>query len=191
MQICFATNNSHKIGEVKAILGDEIKLLSLKEIGCFEELPETQNSIRGNAIQKSKYVWDHFRVPCFADDSGLEVNALYGAPGVDSAHYAGPQRSHADNIRLLLKNMEGVSQRDARFITIISLYQAGVEKNFEGVLEGTILREARGTMGFGYDPVFLPKGSTLTLAEMTPELKNSISHRRRAVDKLVNHLRGK
>jgi XTP/dITP diphosphohydrolase len=191
MKLCFATNNDHKISEVQKCLPEDFKLVSLKEIGCHEELAETTGTIPGNSRQKAEYVFQHYHVDCFADDSGLEVEALSGAPGVDSAMYAGPQRSHQDNINLLLKNLQGIANRKARFITVITLYMNGAFHQFEGVLPGTIIDAPRGHGGFGYDPVFVPDGSTKTLAELTMDEKNAISHRSRAIQKLLNFLDSK
>jgi len=188
MKLCFATNNAHKIEEVARLLPAAITLVNLKEIGCTEELAETTRTISGNSHQKASYVFDKYGVPCFADDSGLEVEALDGAPGVDSAHYAGPQRSHADNVALLLKNMRDRPNRKARFITVITLVEAGGSRQFEGVLDGTISLGPKGASGFGYDPIFVPDGHERTLAEMTMEEKNQISHRARAVQKLLGYL---
>jgi XTP/dITP diphosphohydrolase len=190
MSICLATNNAHKIAEIRAALGEKFLLVSLKDIGCKEELPETQNTISGNSFQKAEYVFKNYNVSCLADDSGLEVKALDGEPGVDSAHYAGLHRSHTDNINLLLKNMEGAATREACFKTILTLILSGGKVHqFEGALEGIILQEKRGISGFGYDPVFLPNGFTRTLAEMSLEEKNKISHRGKAVLKLKEFFR--
>jgi XTP/dITP diphosphohydrolase len=167
----------------------DFRILSLEEIGCFDELPETQTTLEGNSLQKASYVYDHFHLPCFADDTGLEVNALNGAPGVFSARYASEQKSSADNIALLLKNLHGKSDRHARFRTVITLIGVDVIKTFEGSVDGVILEQQRGSSGFGYDPVFLPDGFTKTMAEMTMEEKNLISHRARAVRKLVAWLK--
>lgn len=186
--VIIATNNRHKLDEIQAILGDRFSLKTLRDIGCTEELAEDQNTIEGNSHQKAEYVHRTYHVDCFADDSGLEVEALKGEPGVDSAHYAGPQRSHDDNINLLLKNLSGESNRRARFKTVITLFLDGNKHVFEGIVNGTILQERRGTDGFGYDPVFLPDGSSKTLAEMTMTEKNQISHRAVAVGKLANFL---
>lgn len=186
--VIIATNNRHKLDEIQAILGERFSLKTLRDIGCTEELAEEQNTIEGNALQKAEYVYKNYHVDCFADDSGLEVDALNGEPGVDSAHYAGPQRSHDDNINLLLKNLAGKSDRKARFRTVITLFLDGKKHTFEGTVNGTILNERRGTDGFGYDPVFLPDGFSKTLAEMTMDEKNRISHRAVAVGKLANFL---
>jgi XTP/dITP diphosphohydrolase len=188
MQLCFATNNQHKIDEVKFILGDRYDLPSLKDIGCHEELAEDQPTIPGNSFQKAEYVFKKYGVACFADDSGLEVEALGGAPGVHSAYYAGPQRSHNDNIALLLKNLTGKDERRAQFRTVITLITPFTIQQFEGILKGTIQPVKRGTNGFGYDPVFMPDNYNQTLAEMLMEEKNRISHRAIAVNKLIQFL---
>ena len=167
-----------------AVLGGTFQLVTLADVGCKEELPETQETIAGNAYQKASYVWNHYKIPCFADDTGLEVGVLNGAPGVFSARYAGPQRNSKDNLNLLLKRLEGFLNREAQFRTVISLILPQGEWLFEGIVKGVILTELRGTGGFGYDPVFQPHGSLKTLAEMTMEEKNEISHRARAVKKL-------
>jgi len=186
-----ASNNAHKLAEIRPLLGPSIQILSLQDIGCHEELPETTHTIAGNSLQKARYVFDHYGYPCFADDTGLEVHALNGAPGVDSAHYAGPQRSAADNIGLLLSNLEGQLHRGARFRTVITLVdEQGAAHTFEGVVEGEITTEKMGTEGFGYDPVFRPVGFDRTFAQMTMEEKNALSHRGRAIVKLVDFLTG-
>lgn len=187
--LCFATNNTHKLDEVRAALGETFRIVTLADIGCTVDLPETQSTIEGNALQKARYVTDHFQISCFADDTGLEVDALQGAPGVYSARYAGPQRNANDNIDLLLRNLETTRNRSARFKTVIALMIEGKEYLFEGLLEGTILRSRQGHGGFGYDPVFQPIGQTMTLAELSMDQKNQISHRGLAVRKLVNFLR--
>jgi XTP/dITP diphosphohydrolase len=189
MRLCFASNNLHKIQEVQSILGNAFSILSLQEIGCLEELPEERDTIPENSLQKADYVFTKYGIACFADDSGLEVTALDGRPGVDSAHYAGPQRSHDDNINLLLTNLQNVENREAQFRTVITLITPTVKKQFEGLLKGTIIHEKRGIEGFGYDPVFLPKGASRTLAEISMEEKNKISHRAQAIQKLVEFLR--
>ncbi len=188
MKICFATNNPKKIEEVKAALGDSFEILSLKNIGCSDELPETGDTLEHNAFQKAKYVKEHFGVDCFADDTGLEVDALQGAPGVYSGRYAGEPRSDERNIDLLLKNLENTSLRTARFKTVIALLYGEDEYKFEGIAEGEILQERTGNGGFGYDPVFVPKGHTQSFAELTLAEKNAISHRGKAVSELIAFL---
>ncbi len=183
--LCFATNNLHKIQEVRALLSPDFQLAGLKEIGCDDELPEEQNTLEGNSFQKAEYVYKNFGVACFADDTGLEVAALHGAPGVISAMYAGPQRRAEDNISLLLKNLGNEQNRNARFRTVITLITPVLIKQFEGVVNGKIINERRGTGGFGYDPVFVPDGYNKTLAEMSMDEKNSISHRANAINLLV------
>src|SRR5258706_1113547 len=189
MTLCFATNNKHKLDEVKSILGEQCQIQSLKDIGCFEELPETTGTISGNSKQKANYVFMNYNASCFADDSGLEVEALGNSPGVDSAIYAGPQRNHDGNIVLLLKNMKGLSNRKAQFVTVVTFFAKGMVIQFEGVLKGQIIERKIGTGGFGYDPVFVPNGFSKTLAEMTMEEKNKISHRAIAIKKLVKFLK--
>ncbi|RDV15128.1 non-canonical purine NTP diphosphatase [Pontibacter diazotrophicus] len=188
-QLCFATNNKHKLSEVSQMLEGKYELLSLQDIGCHEELPEEQDTLEGNSRQKAEYVWQHYSVSCFADDTGLEVEALNGAPGVYSARYAGPQRSDSDNIRLLLQSLEPHENRKARFRTSITLLLDGKEHQFEGTVEGTINKEWKGNKGFGYDPVFVPDGYDRTFAEMSAAEKNAISHRGRAVQQLVAFLK--
>jgi len=188
MKICFASNNEHKIAEVKHI-ARSYQIVSLKEIGCFEELPETRDTLEGNSLQKAEFVFDRYKFPCFADDTGLEVEALDNAPGVYSARYAGTQRNSDDNINLLIKNLHGKKNRRARFRTVISL--VGFEPTpllFEGIIDGSITVDKRGYSGFGYDPVFLPDGYTKTFAEMTLAEKNKLSHRAQAVKKLEAYL---
>lgn len=191
MKIVFATHNAHKVSEVQAVLGSEYQLVTATEAGITEEIPETQPTIEGNALQKARYVYEHTGLNCFADDTGLEVEALNGAPGVYSARYAGEHVSYADNNVLLLKNLVGCENRKARFRTVIALIVDGKEYLFEGRVEGTIATEPHGEGGFGYDPLFVPEGSQLTFAEMSSEAKNKISHRGRAVAKLVAFLHGK
>lgn len=188
MELCFATNNQHKLAEVSAWLGDAFQLKTLSDIGCTDELPETTGTIPGNSRQKAEYVWTNFGVSCFADDSGLEVDALNGEPGVDSAHYSGT-RSTEQNIQKLLTNLTGQTNRKARFVTVFTLLLHGIEHQFEGIVEGQILPAPRGTGGFGYDPVFLPDGYDRTFAEMSMEEKNAISHRSRALTKMVAYLK--
>ncbi|MBN3581192.1 non-canonical purine NTP diphosphatase [Algoriphagus aestuarii] len=188
MKICFATNNKKKIEEVKAAVGEGIEIVSLQEIGCHEELPETGDTLEHNAFQKANYVKDHFGVDCFADDTGLEVDALQGAPGVYSGRYAGEPRSDERNIDLLLKNLEHSSDRSARFKTVIALLIGDEKFKFEGIAEGEIMTERIGNAGFGYDPVFTPKGFSKTFAELTMDEKNQISHRGKAVRALIQFL---
>ncbi|UHG91033.1 RdgB/HAM1 family non-canonical purine NTP pyrophosphatase [Spirosoma oryzicola] len=188
MELCFATNNQHKLDEVSSKLGDTFQLKTLKNIGCLDELPETTGTIPGNSRQKADYVWTHFGVSCFADDSGLEVESLNGEPGVDSAFYSG-SRNAENNIEKLLTNLAGQSNRKARFITVFTLVLHGVEHQFEGTIEGQIVEEPRGTGGFGYDPVFQPDGYDRTFAQMSLEEKNAISHRSRALAKMIDYLK--
>ncbi len=189
MKLVFATNNKHKIKELQAILGDSFELLSLKDIGCFEEIPEEQPTLEGNARQKSMFVHERYGYSCFADDTGLEIEALNGRPGVFSARYAGEEKSAEANMDKVLREMAGVNNRKARFRTVISLIINGEEKQFDGIVEGQIIREKKGTSGFGYDPIFLPDGYTRTFAEMDLDEKNQISHRGRAVQKLAAYLK--
>ncbi|SIN98574.1 non-canonical purine NTP diphosphatase [Algoriphagus halophilus] len=188
MKICFATNNQKKIEEVKAALGNDVEILSLEEIGCHEELPETGDTLEHNAFQKAQYVKDHYGVDCFADDTGLEVDALEGEPGVYSGRYAGEPRSDERNIDLLLKNLGASSNRTARFKTVIALLIGDEKYKFEGIAEGEILKERIGSGGFGYDPIFKPDGFSKTFAELNMEEKNAISHRGKAVRGLINFL---
>lgn len=188
MELCFATNNTHKLEEVSALLGDTFTLKTLSDIGCSEELAETTGTIAGNSRQKADYVYKTYGVSCFADDSGLEVDALNGEPGVDSAYYSG-SRDAGQNMALLLVNLAGKANRKARFISVITLVLLGVEHQFEGIIEGTIVDAPRGTGGFGYDPIFRPDGYEQTFAEMGSVEKNKISHRARAVEQLVNYLK--
>lgn len=187
-RIVAATNNRHKLSEIRPLLEPDFRILSLDDIGCNTDLPETENTLEGNSLQKASYVYGHFKLPCFADDTGLEVDALGGAPGVYSARYAGDQRNSEDNINLLLKNLRGATSRTARFRTIITLIGFGSTQSFEGIVKGVILQEPRGTGGFGYDPVFQADGFSRSMAEMSLAEKNQISHRGRAVAKLVDFL---
>ncbi|MDJ1491521.1 non-canonical purine NTP diphosphatase [Cytophagaceae bacterium DM2B3-1] len=188
MQLCFATNNRHKIEEISRLVGTNFHIVSLQEIGCYEELPETHDTIEENAFEKAEYVWEHFGVSCFADDSGIEVEALNGEPGVNTAFYAGPQRNANDNMDLLLKNLQGKANRNAHFRTCIALIINGEKHLFEGRIEGHILERQQGTGGFGYDPIFMPSGYQKSFAEMTLDEKGSISHRGKAVQKLIEFL---
>jgi XTP/dITP diphosphohydrolase len=189
MKLVFATNNQHKLKELQAILGEHFELLSLKDIGCFEEIPEDQPTLEGNASQKAFYVYEKFGYSCFADDTGLEIDALNGEPGVYSARYAGEAKDPQANMDKVLEKLENAENRKARFRTVISLVLDGEEKQFEGIVEGEITNEKRGGSGFGYDPVFLPVGYNKTFAEMSLDDKNQISHRARAVQKLVEYLK--
>jgi XTP/dITP diphosphohydrolase len=197
MQLIFATNNDHKIEEISALLGETFQLLGLKDLLISEEIPEDHETLEENASQKAWYIYKRTGLNCFADDTGLEVDALNGAPGVYSARYSRmgsptfPDMEPAPgNIRKLLLKMEGVNERSARFRTVISLILSGKEYHFEGVAEGTITRETSGVKGFGYDPVFIPVGYQVTFAEMDLSLKNQISHRAKAVRQLVDFLKG-
>lgn len=188
-KLCFATNNRHKLAEVSQMLEGKYELLTLQDIGCHEELAEDQDTLEGNSHQKAAYVWDNYHVSCFADDTGLEVEALNGAPGVYSARYAGPQRSDADNIEKLLQSLQGQENRRARFRTSITLILDGQQHQFEGIVTGSIATEWKGDKGFGYDPVFIPDGHDRTFAQMSAEEKNAISHRGRATQELVRFLK--
>lgn len=188
MKLVFATNNSHKIHEVTKLVGDKIEILSLRDIGCMEDPPEEQLTLEGNASQKAFYIFKKYGWNCFADDTGLEVEALCGEPGVFSARYAGDAKDSNANIDKLLSKMDKINDREARFRTVISLIINGVETLFEGEVHGKILRERRGSSGFGYDPVFQPDESIFSFAEMPLDEKNRISHRARATLKLVDFL---
>ena len=189
MKIVFATNNKHKLEEIKDILGKDFEIVSLDEIGCHEDIPETGLTLEENARQKSSYVVEHYGQNCFADDTGLEVDALNGEPGVHSARYAeGTDHDSEANMRKLLSKMANVKDRTARFRTVISLIINGVEYQFEGRVEGRIATEKHGTEGFGYDPIFIPEGYDKSFAELGEEVKNQISHRARAVKKLAEYL---
>ena len=219
-KIVFATNNKHKLEEIRSILGEDFEVLSLNDIGCHEDIPETSDTLEGNAMQKAQYVFDKYGYDCFADDTGLEVEALGGEPGIYSARYAAldgdSSISHDSeaNMKKLLRKLEGVENRKARFRTVIALLthpqslpkggkydvfasmktnenpsqKEGVRVEFEGIVDGTIIRERRGGEGFGYDPIFQPEGYEQTFAELGSEIKNHISHRARAVEKLAEFL---
>jgi XTP/dITP diphosphohydrolase len=188
-QLVFATNNAHKLQEVAAKINGQIKLVSLDDIGCFDQIAETGLTFRENASIKSRYVYDHYKLNCFGDDSGLEIDALNGEPGVYSARYAGKHSDHEANMNKVLIGLQAETNRKARFRTVISLIRNGAEHFFEGSVEGVIRRERSGTQGFGYDPIFQPDGYEVTFAEMTLDEKNRISHRAIAVEKLVAFLR--
>lgn len=185
-KIVFATNNAHKLEEVAAILGDGFEVLSLREIGCDTDIPETSDTFAGNAMQKASFVKEHYGYDCFADDSGLEVDILDGAPGVYSARYSGGG-SEANMDKLLL-NFTGKSERGAQFRTVVALLIGKESHLFEGIVRGTIIEERRGEGGFGYDPIFVPEGYEQTFAELGSEVKNSISHRAKAVKQLAEYL---
>src|ERR1700761_2134347 len=187
-QLVFATNNAHKLEEVAEKLNGRIKLLSLNDINCHDDIDETATTFNGNASLKSHHIFNKYHINCFGDDSGLEIDALNGEPGVYSARYAGEHGNHAANIKMVLENMKAASNRKARFRTVISLIWDGQEHFFEGVVEGTIRNERSGSGGFGYDPIFEPAGYDITFAEMSMEEKNAISHRGRTVEKLVAFL---
>lgn len=187
-ELIFATNNAHKLEEVQAILGNGFRLITLRECGITEDIPEEEPTIEGNALAKARYVYRKTGQDCFADDTGLEVRALEGAPGVRSARYAGDGHDFSANVRLLLANMNGVEDRAARFRTVIALILDGCEYTFEGAINGRIIEHETGTGGFGYDPVFVPDGYSETFAEMPAALKNEISHRAIAVGRLTEFL---
>lgn len=189
-KLVFATNNAHKLDEIRAILGDEIEIVSLADIGCHTDIPETADTLEGNALQKARYVYEHYHCDCFADDTGLEVEALDGALGVHTARYAYPDRHDPEaNTHKLLDALKEKSSRRAQFRTVIALILNGEEHLFDGRVEGSIATEKRGTEGFGYDPVFIPEDSGKTFAELGVEAKNRISHRARAVARLCEFLR--
>lgn len=183
-----ATNNAHKLEEIAAILGEKINLLSLKDIDCQADIPETANTLEGNAIQKAEFIYQNFGLDCFADDTGLEVESLNGEPGVFSARYAGDGHDSEANMLKLLEKLQGKTNRKAQFRTAICLIQNGEKYLFEGIVKGEITLEKRGEAGFGYDPIFVPDGYNLTFAELGNDIKNTISHRARAVEKLCNFL---
>lgn len=186
--IVFATSNKNKVREVKEVLNPSFDIIGLADIGCEEEVPETSATIQGNALQKARYVHQNYGVNCFAEDSGLEIEALNGEPGVITARYAGPQRDAQDNMDLVLQKLADLAHRDARFITVIALILDGKEYLFEGIAAGQIAHKKTGSGGFGYDPIFIPEGYSVSFAEMTAEEKNSISHRGKAVAQLKSFL---
>lgn len=176
-KIVFATGNKNKLKEAREILGGTWQLEGLSDIGCTEEIPETRGTIKGNAVQKAEYIREKYGIDCFAEDTGLEIKALNGEPGVYSARYAGPDAQSADNIALVLEKMKGVKDRSARFKTVIALFFRGELHTFEGIVEGQILESEKGSGGFGYDPIFQPEGYAETFGELPAEVKNKISHR--------------
>ena len=189
-QLVFATNNAHKLEEVAAKIEGQIKLLSLTDIGCTDDIAETGQTFRENASIKSHYIYDKYKLDCFGDDSGLEIDALNGEPGVYSARYAAEHGNHAANINKVLAGLQDVADRKARFRTVISLIWNGEEHFFDGTIEGTIRYERSGAEGFGYDPIFQPDGYDVTFAEMSLDEKNKISHRAVATEKLIGFLNG-
>ena len=189
-KLVFATNNAHKLEEIRAILGDKIEVMSLKDINCDVDIPETADTLEGNAQLKAEYIFKHYALDCFADDTGLEVEALNGAPGIYSARYAGGEGHDSEaNMKKLLTELYGEKNRKAQFRTAICLIEGGVKHLFEGIVKGCIIEEKRGETGFGYDPVFMPEGYNETFAEMGNDEKNKISHRARAVAKLCDYLK--
>ncbi|MBQ7878809.1 MAG: non-canonical purine NTP diphosphatase [Bacteroidaceae bacterium] len=191
MKLVFATNNRHKLEEVRAILGNSIQVLSLNDINCHDEIPETAETLEGNALIKARYIYENYGCNCFADDTGLEVDALNGEPGVYSARYAGNNNDSEANMHKLLQNLTGENNRKAQFRTVIALIINGEENIFDGIVKGSISEIKKGDSGFGYDPIFIPEGFSESFAQMTSEQKNSISHRYRATEKLNDYLRKK
>ena len=188
-KLVFATNNAHKLEEIRAILGHKVEILSLNDINCHVDIPETADTLQGNAALKAQYIYKNYGHDCFADDTGLEVEALNGAPGIYSARYAGGEGHDSEaNMKKLLSEMQDKDNRKARFRTVICLIEGGEEHFFEGIVNGSIIRERKGGAGFGYDPVFMPDGYSETFAEMGNDEKNKISHRARAVQKLCEYL---
>lgn len=187
--LVFATNNPNKLREVKELVGDRFKIMSLEEIGCTEDIPETADTLEGNALIKARYIKEKYGYDCFADDTGLEIAALNNAPGVYSARYAGEQKSSKDNMHKVLTELEGEANRAARFRTVIAFTYKGEEKLFEGIVNGAIATSESGHEGFGYDPIFVPEGHDITFAEMGSEAKNNISHRGRAVRAFIDYLK--
>ena len=189
MKLVFATNNRHKLQEVRDIVGDRVEVLSLADIGCYDDIPETADTLQGNALIKARHIYEKYGFDCFADDTGLEVEALGGAPGVYSARYAGEDCDSEANMRKLLENLTGKSNRNAQFRTVIALIINGEEILFNGIVKGTIATEKKGDSGFGYDPVFIPEGHSDSFAQMGSEMKNSMSHRFRATQQLGDYLK--
>ncbi len=188
MKLIFATSNLNKLKEIRAIAPAGMEIVGLADLGFTEEVPETRDTIEGNSLQKAEFIAQRFNLPCFAEDTGLEIEALNGEPGVYSARYAGPKATFEDNVQKVLKNMQGITNRRALFKTVITYYSGSQYVQFEGKTAGEILLEPRGDKGFGYDPVFKPDGYTKAYAEMTLEEKNLSSHRRKSFEKFANHL---
>ena len=186
--LIFATGNPNKVREIRKMIGEEFEIKSLKDIGCLDDIPETSPTIEGNALQKARYIVEHYQLDCFAEDTGLEVEALDGEPGIFSARYAGPDRDAAANMKKVLKKLHGQDNRQARFRTVVALIRDGKEYTFEGIVKGRIATEPQGQEGFGYDPIFIPEGESRSFAEMSMDEKNTISHRARAIRKLVEFL---
>ena len=189
MKLVFATNNKHKLEEVRAIVGDRVDILSLNDINCHDDIPETADTLQGNALIKARHIYEKYGMDCFADDTGLEVDALNGEPGVYSARYAGDECDSEANMLKLLDKLTGKSNRSAQFRTVIALIINGEEKLFNGIVKGTITEEKMGNSGFGYDPIFIPEGFSESFAQMSSEMKNSISHRYRATEQLSIYLK--
>ncbi len=190
-KLVFATNNRHKLEEVSAVLRDQLEILSLKDIQCHDDIPETADTLEGNALLKAQHVYNNYGFNCFADDTGLEVDALNGQPGVYSARYAGEDQNAERNMEKLLQELEGTNNRRAQFRTVVALIEESKVNYFEGKIEGVIINTRRGDAGFGYDPVFVPDGYSQTFAEMGSELKNKISHRALAIQSLIKYLQQK
>ena len=188
MKIVFATNNPNKLKEIQSLIPKEIEIISLKEIGCNEDIPETGDTLKANAFQKAQYIKDNFNYDCFADDTGLEIDELNGDPGVYSARYAGPERNASANMNKILNKLKGKKNRKAQFRRAIALILKGEEHLFEGKVEGYISKDKQGNEGFGYDPIFIPENNTRSFAQMSMQEKGAISHRGRAVKKLVTYL---
>ena len=191
MKICFATNNPHKLREIQQILGDEFEITSLKEIGCFDEIPEPYETLEENSATKAQYIYERYQIPVFADDSGLEVKALNGAPGVHTAYYGGEERSADKNMDKVLGELQGVEDREAQFRAVMTYIDTTGTYAFEGVVKGQITLEKTGDGGFGYDPVFQPEGYSQSFAQLPDKVKNEISHRGRSLEKLVDFLKSR
>ena len=189
MKLVFATNNKHKLQEVRDILGNRVEVLSLNDINCHDDIPETAETLQGNALIKARHIYEKYGLDCFADDTGLEVEALGGEPGVYSARYAGEECCSEANMQKLLHNLTGKENRNAQFRTVLALIIKGEEKLFNGIVKGTITEKKMGDSGFGYDPIFIPEGFSDSFAQMSSEMKNSISHRYRATQQLSNYLK--
>jgi XTP/dITP diphosphohydrolase len=190
IKLVFATNNIHKFNEIEKVIGSTVLLMNLSNLGFQGDIPEEKDTLEENAAQKARFIYDKFGINCFSDDTGLEIEALQGEPGVYSARYAGLNCSFEDNMNKVLENMNGITNRMARFRTVIALVEQGKLTIFDGEIRGHITEEKRGSLGFGYDPIFVPEGYTITFAEMSPEEKNRISHRALAIRKLAGYFKG-